>query len=354
MNELSSYQPATDRYVGRNEGWFRRAGASGLLLPAVSLGMWHNFGAPGTGRHADEGAMHTAARSIVFAAFDRGVTHFDLANNYGPPPGSAEERFGRILHEDLPAYRDQLIISTKAGNAMWDGPYGSLNSRKHLLASLDQSLRRLKVDYVDIYYSHRPDRNTPLEETLGALDTAVRQGKALYAGISGYPGGRTRAVLDVCERGSLVRPVLHQPRYSMFDRWIERDESGGSVLDVCGDRGVGMIVFSPLAQGLLTEKYLDGIPADSRAANQHGYLQREGVTAEIVEQARQLQVVARDCGKSLPQLALAWALRDDRVTSALIGASRPEQVIDCCQCLDNGGLDQGTIGVIEKILASGL
>ena len=353
-----TYAPAEDRYKARHDGWFRRAGRSGLKLPAVSLGLWHNFGDPGTdsARHGDEASMHDNARKICFAAFDHGVTHFDLANNYGPPPGSAEERFGRILKDDFAAHRDELIISTKAGYTMWDGPYGDFGSRKYLLASLDASLKRLGVDYVDVFYHHRPDPDTPLEESLGALDQAVKSGKAIYAAVSNYNGNRLRQTMEIVRRDGLSRPVLNQPNYSLFDRWIETNsgnwnEKGGGVIDVCGDEGIGLIPFSPLAQGLLTDKYLDGIPSDSRAASESVFLKKDGVTEKKVAAAKKLQPIAKERNQTLAQLALAWVLRDDRVTSALIGASRPEQVIDCAKCLDAGPIDAETLKRIDDALA---
>ncbi len=318
------------------------------MLPAVSLGLWHNFGAAGTAssRHEDEAAMHDAARGIVTTAFDLGVTHFDLANNYGPPPGSAEERFGRILRDDLAAHRDELIISTKAGYGMWPGPYGNGGSRKYLLASLDASLKRLGLDYVDIFYHHRPDPKTPLDESLSALETAVKSGRAVYAAVSNYGSDLTRRAVQE----SAVPLVLNQPNYNLFDRWIETGARGGSLVEVAGDAGVGLIPFSPLAQGLLTDKYLDGIPNDSRAASEAGFLSKDGVTSERVGVARELQQIANERGQSLAQLALAWVLRDRRVTSALIGASRPSQVIDCCGCLDAGPIDEATLAKMEALL----
>ena len=355
MPQPDAYQPADDRYDARRDGWFRRCGKSGLKLPAVSLGYWHNYGAPGTdsARHGDEASMHENARRITFAAFDHGITHHDFDNNYGPPPGSAEERFGRILRDDLAAHRDELVISTKAGYLMWPGPYGDFGSRKYLLASLDQSLKRLGVEYVDIFYHHRPDFDTPLEETMGALDSAVKQGKALYAGVSNYPADLVRRAMSICDQNGLTRPIIHQPRYNLFDRFLDESVRGrGSLVEVCGDEGMGMIAFSPLAQGLLSDKYLDGIPPDSRAANEGGFLKKSAVSDDRVAQARQLQEIARDRGQSLVQLALAWVLRDGRVTSALIGASRPEQVVECCRCLDAGPLDDETLGRIAAVVSA--
>ncbi len=302
------YRPATERYEHVS---YRRCGRSGLQLPPVSLGLWHNFG----GVDAFE-----TGRAIVRRAFDRGVTHFDLANNYGPPPGSAEEAFSRLLDLDLRPWRDELIVSTKAGYLMWPGPYGEWGSRKYLLASLEQSLRRMRLDYVDIFYSHRPDPDTPLEETMGALDSAVRQGKALYAGISNYPAELTAQAAAILRR--LGTPCLiHQPKYSMFERWIEQGLTG-----VLEREGIGCIAFSPLAQGLLTDRYLSGIPADSRAGKPHGFLRPQHVTDERLAVVRQLNEIARARGQSLAQMALRWVLRRPVVTSALIGASSVAQL----------------------------
>jgi L-glyceraldehyde 3-phosphate reductase len=314
----TTYQPAEGRYDAMH---YRRCGASGLLLPALSLGCWHNFGAAGTGanRIAEETQWHENCRRMLVTAFDLGITHFDLANNYGPPPGAAEERVGRIVRE-LP--RDELILSSKAGYRMWPGPYGDGGSRKYLLASLDQSLRRLGVEYVDIFYSHRFDKDTPLEETLQALDHAVRSGKALCAGISSYSGAQTADAVRLCEQGGWVRPIIHQPNYSMLNRRIE-----GDLLPATRRLGLGVICFGPLRQGLLTDKYLrGGIPEDSRAASEHGALKPESITPDVVETLRRLNALAGQRGQSLSQMALAWALRDEAVTSALIGASRPEQI----------------------------
>jgi L-glyceraldehyde 3-phosphate reductase len=311
-----SYSPASDRYDRMH---YRRSGRSGIELPGVSLGLWQNFG--------HDRPLETS-RAIVRRAFDLGVTHFDLANNYGPPYGSAEENFGVLLRTDLAPYRDELIISTKAGYDMWPGPYGDRGSRKYLLASLDQSLRRMGLDYVDIFYSHRFDPDTPLEETLGALDTAVRQGKALYAGISSYSAARTTDAVEIL--GALGTPLLiHQPSYSMLNRWIEPD-----LLDVLGEEGVGCIVFSPLAQGMLTDKYLDGIPEGSRASRD-GSLSSDSINEQTVAKVRALNGIAQRRGQSLAQLALAWVLRDERVTSALVGASSVEQLEANVGALDN-------------------
>jgi L-glyceraldehyde 3-phosphate reductase len=302
-----SYLPAPDRYEQMH---YRRSGRSGLQLPALSLGLWNNFG---------DDFPYESGRAIVRRAFDLGITHFDLANNYGPPYGSAEENFGRILAHDLRPYRDELVISTKAGYDMWPGPYGDWGSRKYLLASLDQSLRRMGLEYVDIFYSHRSDPETPLEETMGALATAVRQGKALYAGVSSYSAARTREAAQIL--GDLGIPLLiHQPSYSMLNRWIEPE-----LLDVLADEGVGCIVFSPLAQGMLTDKYLHGIPEGSRASRT-ATLSPELITDETIEKIRALNEIASARGQSLAQMALAWTLRDPRVTSALAGASSVEQL----------------------------
>ena len=324
MSTTEDYKPSDSRYE-TTPGWFRRSGRSGLRLPAISIGCWHNFGDPGTdaAKHTDEAALHENAKAILFASFDNGITHFDLANNYGPAPGAAERRVGRILKENFEGYRDELIISTKAGYWMWPGPYGEWGSRKYLLASLDQSLERLQLDYVDIFYSHRPDPNTPLEETLGALDSAVRQGKALYAGISSYSGELTRRVETVCKANGFVRPIIHQPSYSLLNRWVEND-----LLPATADTGIGVIAFCPLAQGLLTNKYLNGIPDDSRAKQESGFLKEEAVTPEMVAKLKRLNSLAADRGQSLAQMALSWVLRDSRVTSALIGASRPAQIAE--------------------------
>jgi L-glyceraldehyde 3-phosphate reductase len=302
-----TYLASPARYTSMR---YNRCGESGLRLPAVSLGLWQNFG--------DDRPLDSS-RAIVRRAFDLGITHFDLANNYGPPFGSAEENFGRLLASDLAPYRDELVISTKAGYDMWPGPYGEWGSRKYLLASLDQSLRRLGLEYVDIFYSHRFDPGTPLEETMGALDTAVRQGKALYAGISSYSAAATREAADIL-RSQATRLLIHQPSYSMLNRWIEPD-----LLDTLEALGVGCIVFSPLAQGMLTDKYLDGIPAGSRASGD-GSLSPDLLTDESLEKIGALNEIARRRGQSLAQMALAWTLRDPRVTSALIGASSVPQL----------------------------
>jgi len=321
-----SYQPSADRYKNMQ---YRRCGKSGIKLPAVSLGLWHNFG------HAD---VAENFRKILHLAFDSGITHFDLANNYGPPPGSAEENFGRLLEQDFRGYRDELIISTKAGYYMWEGPYGEWGSKKYLVSSLDQSLKRMRLEYVDIFYHHRPDPDTPLE-------LIVRQGKALYAGISNYPADKADEAIAILKR--LGTPCLiHQPKYSMFERWVE-----GGLLDVLEKDGVGCIPFSPLAQGLLTNKYLHGVPEDSRAAKSTGFLQLDQVTDQRISQAKKLNTIAEKRGQTLAQMALAWLLKDPRVTSVLIGASRPEQLADSLKCLDNIVFSAEELGKIEDILA---
>lgn len=317
---------------------YRPCGLSGLRLPAISLGLWHNFGSVDDFENAGQ---------MIFTAFDLGITHFDLANNYGPVPGSAEENFGRILHGDLAGYRDEMIISSKAGYTMWPGPYGDWGSRKYLLSSLDQSLRRMKLDYVDVFYHHRPDPSTPLEETMGALEQAWRQGKALYVGLSNYydPELAVQAVKILREMG--VPCLIHQPSYSML---TNRHLETGTFPALAG-LGVGEIVFSPLAQGLLTNKYLHGIPADSRAANPHGFLKSDRITPEMVAKIQGLHQIAQERGQSLAQMALAWCLRLPAVTSVLIGASRPAQIIDCVDCLKNLPFSEAELARIEKLVA---
>lgn len=316
---------------------YNRCGKSGLFLPAISLGYWHNFG------YNDS---YENMRQMTFTAFDLGITHFDLANNYGPPPGSAEENFGKILKQDLKQYRDEMIISTKAGYYMWEGPYGEWGSRKYMLASLDQSLKRLGVDYVDIFYSHRPDPDTPLEETMGALDTAVRQGKALYVGISNYNKEQTRKAYEILKEHKTPF-VIHQPSYSMFNRWIEED----GLRDYANEVGIGIIAYSPLAQGLLTDKYLKDIPEDSRIGKQSRFLTKDALTKERLEKITALNEIAKKRGQSLAQLALTWVLRDGKVTSVLIGASRPEQIKENVAALDNPHLSQEELDDIEAILS---
>ncbi|PAW93554.1 L-glyceraldehyde 3-phosphate reductase [Mucilaginibacter sp. MD40] len=328
-----NYQPSADRYQKMR---YRRCGKSGIKLPEISLGLWHNFG------HVD---VMENFRKILHLAFDSGVTHFDLANNYGPPPGSAEENFGKILKDDFCGYRDEMIISSKAGYTMWDGPYGDWGSKKYLVASLDQSLKRMGLDYVDIFYHHRPDPETPLEETMAALDLIVRQGKALYAGISNYPAAEAaKAIAMLKEMGTPC--LIHQPKYSMF---VREPEQG--LLDVLGENGVGCIPFSPLAQGLLTNKYLHGIPEDSRAAKSTGFLQEGQVTEEVVTKVKQLNSLAEQRGQTLAQMALAWLLKDERVTSVLIGASKPEQLADSLKALDNISFSGEELARIEGILS---
>jgi L-glyceraldehyde 3-phosphate reductase len=325
-----TYAAADDRY---ERAPYRRAGRSGLKLPAISLGLWQNFGG--------ERPLETS-RAIVRRAFDVGITHFDLANNYGPPYGSAEETFGRLLRTDLAPYRDELIVSTKAGYDMWPGPYGDGGSRKYLLASLEASLRRLGLDYVDVFYSHRRDHDTPLEETMGALDAAVKQGKALYAGISSYGPESTDEAADLARRRDTPL-VLHQPAYNIFYRWIEE-----GVLDACERAGIGCIVFSPLAQGLLTDRYLDGVPAGSRASRGES-LSTDRLDDDTLGRIRALNDVARGGGRSLAQLALAWTLRDPRVTSALVGASSVEQLEQNVAGLDRLELTEDELAAIDAI-----
>jgi L-glyceraldehyde 3-phosphate reductase len=329
-----TYIPHSGRYTAME---YRRCGRSGLLLPAVSLGLWHNFGA------IDD---FERCRSIVHTAFDNGITHYDLANNYGPPPGAAEQTFGKILRQDLAAHRDEIVVSTKAGYTMWPGPYGDWGSKKYLVASLDQSLKRLGLDYVDIFYHHRPDPETPLEESMRALDTIVRQGKALYVGISNYPAGETEKAIKMLR--SLGTPLLiHQPRYSMLERWVE-----GGLLNVLDDQGVGCISFSSLAQGLLTGKYINGIPADSRAASGrgNGALEAAAITEALVAKVRHLNGIAQRRGQSLAQMVLGWILKDRRVTSVVVGASRPEQVEDSIKCLENYYFSGEELEEIESII----
>ena len=315
---------------------YNRCGRSGLKLPAVSLGLWHNFG--------DVDAYENS-REMVLHAFDSGITHFDLANNYGPPPGSAERVFGRVLAGELAAYRDELVISSKAGYLMWPGPYGEWGSRKYLVSSLDQSLKRMGLDYVDIFYHHRPDDETPLEETMGALDSIVRGGRALYAGISNYPPDTARRAAEILR--SLGTPCLiHQPAYNMFHRWVE-----DGLLSTLEEQGIGCIAFSPLAQGLLTDKYLDGIPQGSRASKPHGFLRPEHITDDKLDKVRRLNELAGERGQTLAQLALLWILRHPAMTSVLIGASRVPQIDDAVAALKHPDLSQDELNQIEQILA---
>jgi L-glyceraldehyde 3-phosphate reductase len=327
-----TYVPSANRYQDMP---YRRCGNSGIKLPALSLGLWHNFGGVDVVENY---------RKILHLAFDSGITHFDLANNYGPPYGSAEENFGYLLEKDFRSHRDELIISSKAGYDMWPGPYGDWGSKKYLVSSLDQSLKRMKLDYVDIFYHHRPDPETPLEETMGALDLIVRQGKALYVGISNYKAEEAKRAITILKE--LGTPCLiHQPKYSMFERWVE-----GGLLDVLEEEGVGCIPFSPLAQGMLTNKYLNGIPEDSRAARQSGHLQTNQITPERIEQISQLNQLALQRNQTLAQMALAWLMKDERVTSVLIGASKPEQLADSLKCLVNTCFTADELNQIETIL----
>ncbi|BBV39937.1 MULTISPECIES: L-glyceraldehyde 3-phosphate reductase [Citrobacter] len=315
---------------------YRRCGQSGLKLPIVSLGLWHNFG---------DTTQVENSRALLQRAFDLGINHFDLANNYGPPPGSAERNFGRILQEDFLPWRDELIISTKAGYTMWEGPYGDWGSRKYLIASLDQSLKRLGLEYVDIFYHHRPDPETPLEETMRALDHIVRQGKALYVGLSNYPADLARQAIEILD--DLGTPCLiHQPKYSMFERWVE-----GGLLSLLQEKGVGSIAFSPLAGGQLTDRYLNGIPADSRAASTSRFLNPDQITPQKLEKVRALNVLAERRGQKLSQMALAWVLRDDKVTSVLIGASKTAQIEDAVGMLANRHFTSEECAEIDAILS---
>ncbi|ELQ6017440.1 L-glyceraldehyde 3-phosphate reductase [Cronobacter sakazakii] len=327
------YQADPARYATMK---YRRCGRSGLKLPAISLGLWHNFG---------DATLVETSRQLLRRSFDLGITHFDLANNYGPPPGSAESHFGRLLKEDFLPYRDELIISTKAGYTMWDGPYGDWGSRKYLISSLDQSLKRMGLEYVDIFYHHRPDPETPLEETMRALDHIVRQGKALYVGISNYPADRAREAIELLAQ--LGTPcIIHQPKYSMFERWVE-----DGLLDLLQEKGVGSIAFSPLAGGQLTDRYLNGIPADSRAASGSRFLNPDQITPEKLDKVRKLNDLALQRGQKLSQMALAWVLRDEKVTSVLIGASKTSQIDDAVGMLANRGFSAEERQAIEAILA---
>ena len=346
------YRAADSRYERMP---YRRCGRSGLLLPAISIGLWHNFG------HTDH---LENARYILRTAFDQGITHFDLANNYGPPFGAAEENFGRLFRQDWMPYRDELVLSTKAGWDMWPGPYGNHGSRKYLIASLDQSLRRMGVDYVDIFYHHRPDLDTPLEETMSALDHVVRQGKALYVGISQYDAEDTARAADLLRK--MGTPLLiHQPRYSMLDRWVEglpakasatagesakASATAGSLLDELEKQGTGAIAFSPLEQGLLTDRYLNGLPEDSRAVRDARYLNASKITLELLEKVRQLNTIAVARGQSLAQMAVAWLLKDPRITSVLVGASSPAQLLDSIGAVKNLAFEAEELGAIEAVL----
>ncbi|HLO91485.1 MAG TPA: L-glyceraldehyde 3-phosphate reductase [Lentimicrobium sp.] len=326
-----NYSPDNDRY---NQLKYVKCGNSGVYLPPVSLGLWHNFGG---------NDIYENSRRMLWHAFDKGITHFDLANNYGPPEGSAEITMGRVLASDFKAYRDEMIISTKAGYLMWPGPYGDGGSRKYLISSLDQSLRRMGLEYVDIFYSHRPDVNTPVEETMSALVDIVRQGKALYVGLSNYNPGQTSKAVDLLEKNG-VKCLIHQPRYSMFDRWVEN-----GLLDLLEDKGIGCIVYSPLAQGLLTDRYLEGIPAGSRASKAH-FLKPESITPERLNKIKQLNDLALQRGQTLAEMSLAWVLKDKRITSVLVGASSIQQIDDNLRCLENTSFTTKELESIEEIL----
>lgn len=329
---LPAYIPNKNRYDNIP---YRRCGKSGILLPLISLGLWHNFG------HSDD---YKTARSILRTAFDHGITHFDLANNYGPPYGAAEETFGKILKQDFQTLRDELIIATKAGWDMWPGPYGNHGSRKYLIASLDQSLKRMGLDYVDIFYHHRPDPETPLEETMQALDHIVRQGKALYVGISQYSADQTAKAAKILK--ALGTPCLiHQPRYNMFDRWAEN-----GLIDVLGNEGIGAIAFSPLEQGILTDKYINGIPKDSRALKDGRYLKKEQITSAIIEKVKQLDKIAKKRNQTLAQMAISWLLKDERITTVLVGVSKPEQLTNNVEATRNIQFSMSELNEIEVIL----
>lgn len=333
-NRLPPYLPNPSRY---SDMPFRRCGNSGILLPLISLGLWHNFG---------HNADFKNARTILRKAFDSGITHFDLANNYGPPFGSAEETFGRVMEKDFKSYRDELIISTKAGWDMWPGPYGNHGSRKYMIASLDQSLKRMGLEYVDIFYHHRPDPDTPMEETMGALDQIVRQGKALYVGISQYSAEETSKASKILKE--LGTPCLiHQPRYSMFDRWVEK-----GLLDVIEKEGIGSIAFSPLEQGILTDKYLKGIPEDSRIAKDGRYLKEVNITEEVLKKVKALNLIALGRSQSLAQMAISWLLKDPRITTVLVGVSKPEQLEENLKAVQNFVFSKEESKAIEKILQS--
>lgn len=329
-----TYLPSPQRYETME---YRRCGKSGIKLPALSLGLWHNFGGIDNFENA---------RNIIKLSFDNGITHFDLANNYGPPAGSAEETFGRVLQKDLKAYRDELLITTKAGFYMWQGPYGEWGSKKYLVSSLDQSLKRMNLDYVDVFYHHRPDPNTPLEETMSALDLIVRQGKALYVGISNYSASETEKAVKMLK--DLGTPCLvHQAKYSMFERWVE-----GGLLDVLEQNGAGCVAFSPLAQGMLSDKYLNGIPADSRAASGrgNGALESGRITEEKINQIIQLNEIAKQRGQNLAQMALSWILKDPRITSVILGVSKPHQLTDSLKSLENTTFSETELQTINQIL----
>jgi L-glyceraldehyde 3-phosphate reductase len=329
-----TYLPSPERYETME---YRRCGKSGIKLPALSLGLWHNFG--GIDNYEN-------ARNMIKLAFDKGITHFDLANNYGPPAGSAEETFGSVFKKDLQSYRDEMLITTKAGFYMWQGPYGEWGSKKYLVSSLDQSLKRMNLDYVDVFYHHRPDPNTPLEETMTALDLIVRQGKALYVGISNYSASETeKAVKMLKELGTPC--LVHQAKYSMFDRWVE-----GGLLDVLEQNGAGCVAFSPLAQGLLSDKYLKGIPADSRAASGrgNGALESDRITEDKISQIIKLNEIAKERGQNLAQMSLSWILKDPRITSVILGVSKPLQLTDSLECIKNTVFSQEELQTINHIL----
>jgi len=330
---MIKYNASSTRYDNMS---YRRCGKSGMLLPLISLGLWHNFG------HVDD---FNNSKQLLHTAFDKGITHFDLANNYGPPPGSAEENFGRILKQSFLSYRDELIISSKAGWGMWPGPYGDYGSRKYLIASLDQSLKRMGLDYVDIFYHHRPDPDTPLEESMGALHQIVQQGKALYVGISSYNAKDTLRASNIL-KGLGTPCLIHQPRYSMMDRWVE-----DGLLDVLANEGIGAIPFSPLEQGILTDKYLKGIPKNSRAAKSTGFLQKDAIIPKVISKVQKLDDIAQKRGQSLAQMAISWLLKNDQITSVLVGVSSEKQLLDNLRALDNLSFSSSELQEIETILS---
>jgi len=345
-NKMANYEPSEHRY-DQADGWFHTCGRTGLRISPIALGMWHNFGAPGTGSLGleNESDFHENCRQMLFTAFDNGIIHYDLANVYGPPNGAAEERVGRILREDFGSHREEIVIATKGGSTMYPGPNTKAKNRKNLLPRLDESLKRLGTDYVDIFYAHGPDPETPLEETLGALDHAVRSGKALYSGICTYGPDLTSEAMRVCDQNGFIKPKFHQPAYNMFSRWVE------GLLPVTAREGLGVISFAALAGGRLTNKYIDGIPKDSRAASPSRFLTAEALTPELRETLRRLGEIARERGQSLAQMAISWCLRDDRLSTVILGASRPQQITENLQAFENRHFAEEELAQIDAVLA---